>query len=101
MDTRFDEKGKYFTPVITKDPIPTVIQTLLHRIQGNVHVRIGERFKNEFDSAEKFLAVTDARVFSLQGSQLYEADFVLVNRDHVVWLIPDEEAAAEENGGVE
>ena len=90
MDNRYDEKGKYFTQIVTKDPVPALIQTLMHRIQGNMHVRIGERIKDEVDRTAHFIAVTDATVFSLQGMKLYETEFILVNRDQVIWLIPEE-----------
>ena len=90
MSPRYDEKGKYLTQVVTKDPVPALIQTLMHRIQGNLHVRIGERIKDEVDRTAHFLAVTDATIYSLQGVQLYETEFILVNRDQVVWLIPEE-----------
>ena len=91
MNVRYDEKGKYFTDVITKDAVVCIIQTLMHRIRGKVHVRIGERLKDEIDQSKQFIAVTDAIVYSLQGQELYNSDFVILNRDHVVWLIPEED----------
>jgi hypothetical protein len=91
MSVRYDEKGKYFTDVITKDAVPCILQTLMHRIRGFVHVRIGERLIDEIGQSRQFLAVTQARVFSLQGQELYHSDFVIVNRDHLVWIIPEED----------
>ena len=91
MTVRYDEKGKYFTDVITKDAVICIIQTLMHRIRGKVHVRIGERLKDEIDQSRQFIAITDATVYSLQGLELYDSDFVILNRDHVVWLIPEED----------
>jgi hypothetical protein len=99
MKTRYDEKGKYFTQIVTKDAIPSLIQTLMHRIRGNIHVRIGERIKDEIDRTTQFLAVTDARVYSLQGAKLYETEFILINRDHIIWLIPEEETEETNEGG--
>ena len=49
MTIRYDDKGKYFTDVVTKDAIRADIQTLTHRVKGDVHVRIGERIKDELD----------------------------------------------------
>ena len=91
MTVRYDDKGKYFTDVIAKDVIPSTIQTLVSRIQGNIHVRVNERVKDELNRDEQFLAITDANIFNLQGQKLYEAEFMLINRDHVVWILPDEE----------
>ena len=55
MSVRYDDKGKYFTDVITKDPVPSIVQTLINRIQGNLHVRISDRVTDELNRDEKFL----------------------------------------------
>jgi len=101
MNVRYDDKGKFFTSIITKDEVPSIIQTLVTRIQGKMHVRIDERVKDELNRNEQFLAITDAIVFNLQGKKIYDAKFMLVNRDHVVWVVPDEEntQTAEESEG--
>ncbi len=103
MNIRFDDKGKFFTDVITKDAIPSIIQTLVSRIQGNMHVRLNEHVKDELNRGEQFLAVTDADVFNLQGEKVRHSDFMLINRDHIIWIIPDEENTqnTELNGGEE
>ena len=91
MSIRYNEKGKFFTDIITKDAVPSVIQTLVTRIQGHVHVRVNERIKDELNRGEQFVAVTDAEIFNLQGQKISQAEFVIINRDHIVWIIPDEE----------
>lgn len=91
MSVRYDDKGKYFTDVITKDRVPSIVQTLVSRIQGNLHVRIDERVKDELNRDEKFLAITDAIIYNLQGQKIYDAEFMLINSDHVIWIVPDEE----------
>ena len=91
MSVRYDDKGKYFTDVITKDRVPSIIQTLVSRIQGNLHVQIDERVKDELNRHEQFLAITDAIIFNLQGQKIYDAEFMLINRDHIIWIVPDEE----------
>ncbi|HBY09256.1 MAG TPA: hypothetical protein DEH22_16310 [Chloroflexi bacterium] len=91
MSIRYDEKGKFFTDIITKDTVPSIIQTLVTRIQGSLHVRVNERVKDELNRGEQFLAITDATIFNLQGQKIYQAEFLLVNRDHVIWIIPDDE----------
>lgn len=91
MNIRYDDKGKFFTDVITKDAVPSIIQTLVSRIQGNMHVRINERVKDELNRGEQFLAVTNAKIFNLQGEKVRESEFILINRDHVIWVVPDEE----------
>ena len=91
MSIRYDDKGKFFTDIITKDTVPSIIQTLVTRIQGNVHVRINERVKDELNRGEQFLAITDANIFNLEGQKIFDAEFMLLNRDHVIWVIPDDE----------
>ena len=90
MSVRYDDKGKFFTDVITKDRVPSIIHTLISRIQGNLHVRMDERVKDELNRGEQFLAITDAIVYNLQGKKIYDAEFMLINRDHVIWIVPDE-----------
>jgi hypothetical protein len=91
MNIRYDEKGKFFTDIISKDAVPAIIQTLVTRIQGNVYVRVNDRVKDELNRGEHFIAVTDALIFDLQGEKLYDAALLLVNRDHIIWIIPDDE----------
>ena len=93
MTTEYDEKGKYYTEVISKVAVPVTIQTTHQLIQGFVHVRHGERIKDELDRDELFLAVTDARVTGPDSQVLFEAPFLAVRRAQIVWIMPDEEAA--------
>jgi len=44
-----DEKGKIFTEVVTKLPVPIMMQTTTHRVLGNIHVRPDQRLKDELD----------------------------------------------------
>ncbi|HEX2980357.1 MAG TPA: hypothetical protein VHO48_08845, partial [Anaerolineaceae bacterium] len=67
MTTEFNERGKIFTNVISKRPVPVVIQTPTNRIEGTVHVTPSERVKDELNHSDMFLAVTDAIVFDLQN----------------------------------
>jgi hypothetical protein len=100
MVMRFDDKGKIFTEVIAKDPIMTVIQTTSHRIRGCIHVRTGERLRDEMNRSEQFLAVTDASVMDLQGNLVYSCEFLTLNRDQIIWVMPEAEAKAGGGGGL-
>lgn len=93
MSLEFNEKGKYFTDIISKTAVPAIIQTVMHRIEGSVHIRMDERVKDELDRNELFLAVTSAKVFGLDGAVLYEADFMTVSRSQIVWVIPHDDSA--------
>ena len=97
MTFEFDEKNKIYTDVITKVPIPALIQTTKHLIRGNVHTRPNERLKDEFDRDEPFLAMTDVSVFGADDQVLYQSDFLAVRRTHIVWVMPQEERGEQDN----
>lgn len=88
----FEEKGKIFTEVIAKVAVDVILQTTTHRIHGKVHVKPGERLKNEIDRGENSLAVTDAVIFDLEGkSQLLNTKFICVQKSQIVWVLPESE----------
>lgn len=92
----YDEKGKIFTQVITKQPYQVVIQTIHNLIQGTVYARPNARLKDEVnEGGERFLAVTDATVFDFQKVEQYRANFLLLNIENIIWLIPHDEMVTE------
>ncbi|MBI5964867.1 MAG: hypothetical protein HY863_15420 [Chloroflexi bacterium] len=91
MSIEYDEKGKFYTDIITKQPVSVVIQTSLHLIRGFVHVRQGERLKNELENDEVFLAVTNASVVGADEKVLFAVPFMAVRRSQIVWVMPLEE----------
>lgn len=91
MSFEYDEKGKVFTNIVSKRPVTALIQTTTHLIRGNVHIRQGERVKDELDRDELFLAVTEASVLDDAGETLHSAPFLAVRRAQIVWLLPQEE----------
>jgi hypothetical protein len=88
MVTKFDDKGKIFTQVISKKPYTVIIQTTRQTIRGTIHVRPNERVIDEINNSAKFIAVTDATVVDLDGNMLYQSSFVTLNRDQIIWLLP-------------
>lgn len=88
MSIEFNDKGKYFTDIISKVAVPAIIQTATHRIEGSIHIRLGGRVKDELDSVEPFLAVTDAKVFGENGQVIFESNFMTVSRLQIIWVIP-------------
>ena len=89
MLTQYDEKGKIFTDVVSKVAVYAIIQTITHRMRGRIHVRRDERIKDELDRDEGFLALTEVTVFNDDGSALFDVPFLAVQRDHIVWVIPE------------
>ena len=97
MTIEYDEKGKFYTDVISKVPVPVTMQTTNQMIKGFVHVRHGERIKDELDRDELFLAVTKASLMDSNSKVIFEAPFIAVRREQIVWIMPDEEAVRREN----
>ncbi|MEJ5313952.1 MULTISPECIES: hypothetical protein [Anaerolinea] len=91
MVTQYDEKGKIFTQVISKKPVPVIVQTTQHTIRGTLHVRPSERIIDELNASIQFIAITEANVLDPQGNLLYKSNFLTLNKEHVIWIIPDEE----------
>jgi hypothetical protein len=92
MTIEYDEKGKFFTDVVSKVTIPAVVQTTQHLIRGNVHVHRDERLKDELDRDELFLAMTDISVIGAEGQVLHKSRFLAVRRAQIVWVMPAREA---------
>jgi len=96
MTIEYDEKGKFYTDVVKKLPVSTVIQTTTHLVRGLIYVRQGERLKNELERDEKFLAVTHVTVHGGDDQVLFSSPFMALQRSQIVWLMPMEEEARED-----
>ncbi len=91
MTFEYDEKGKIYTNVVSKVAVPALVQTSLQLIRGEIHIRQGERVKDELDRDELFLAITDASILAPDGETvLRSAPFLAVRRSQIVWIIPQE-----------
>jgi hypothetical protein len=91
MMIEYDDKGKYYTDIIKKVPVSVVIQTSTHLVRGMVHVREGDRLKNELERTEMFLAVTQASVYGPEDKLLFTVPFLALQRVQIVWIMPAEE----------
>ena len=77
--------------VFEKKSVPAVIQTVTQRICGNIHVREWERVKDMLDNAtERYIAVTDAKVFNFKGEVIHECPFMAISMEHIVWINPQD-----------
>ena len=95
MTIEYDEKGKRFTDIVTKRSVYATVQTTTHLMRGHIHVRREQRIKDELDLDEKFLAVTDVQVLSADGQVLFQAPFLAIHRDHIVWVVPEQQKSEE------
>ncbi len=89
MITDFDEKGKIFTNIVQKNPVPATIQTITHQIRGEVYMKPDERLKDELNRSDQFLAVTNASILDDKGNVAFSCKFLTLNKNQIVWLIPD------------
>ena len=92
MTIEYDDKGKFFTDVVSKLTIPAEVQTTQHLIRGNIHVHRDERLKDELDRDEPFLAMTDVSVIGADGQVIHASRFLAVRRSQIVWVMPAREA---------
>ncbi|HSO26744.1 MAG TPA: hypothetical protein VLS48_01650 [Anaerolineales bacterium] len=88
MDFRFDDKGKFYTEVVTKEAIAVLVQTQTYRIRGFMYVRPENRLIDELNLGRRFLPLTDVVVVDHDGSVLERAEFLTINCDQVVWIAP-------------
>jgi len=93
MTVRIDSKGKIYTDIVHKERVPALIQTITTLIHGDLFLRPDQRIKDELNNnQEKFLALTEAEIFGPNGEVRYRSSFLTVNKEHVVWIRPDEQS---------
>ena len=102
MKYHVDEKGKVFTEYVSKEPLKVVIQTSTNRIFGMIHVSHGTRLKDELNDQGYFIAITDAAIFDVSGQvEEYRSGFLALQRDSIIWLIPETEIQSHEQSATE
>jgi hypothetical protein len=100
MTYRIDAKGKVFTDIVRKDEVPVLIQTVTNLIHGHIFLRPEQRIKDELNAGQdQFIAVTDAEVYDLNGQLKYRSDFLTLNKQHIVWVRPDEALPPDTSSG--
>ena len=96
MSIEYDEKGKFYTDIVKKLPVSAVIQTATHLVRGLIHVRQGERLKNELERDERFIAVTNATVHGVDDQILFSAPFLAIQYVQIVWIMPADRESRED-----
>ncbi len=91
METQFEEKGKIFTPKITKDQNEVFVQTTTQMIKGELHVQIDLRLLDEINESNHFLALTNAEILDVDEKVLYKTNFLAINIDQIIWILPTNE----------
>jgi hypothetical protein len=80
-----------YSEFVPKNPIKVTIQTTNGQIRGEFHVRPQLRLKDELDEATTFVAITNADVYDAQGKQTFSCGVIILHRDQIVWMVPDDE----------
>lgn len=94
MGVEYTDKGKVFTKVVRKNVVRAHIQVSTHLIIGDVYLKRDTRIKDKLEFTEQFIAITDAEVYDLSGQLVYNVPFLTVNREQIIWLVPEKEEQA-------
>jgi hypothetical protein len=90
MSNEIDERGKYYTDVIQKEPLRVSIRTSNSRIDGTIHIRPMNRLLDELNQGDaSFIAVTQAKV--LADGIAIQVPFLALRKGTIEWIGPDEE----------
>ncbi|MFO8036913.1 MAG: hypothetical protein R6U57_09845 [Anaerolineales bacterium] len=81
-------KGKTVPEGGMEEPLEVIIQTDVQRVHGKLHIRPPQRLEDDLSDVPQFLTVTDGRVLSDGKESSLSFDVLMVNRDHVVWILP-------------
>lgn len=80
-----------FSDKIEKVAKRVVLQTLHDVILGDFHYRPRLRLIDELLTGDQYLAITNAVVYDKSGKVRFRSNFLSINRDHIVMIIPWEE----------
>lgn len=95
MYTQFEEKGKIFTQKITKEQKKVIIQTSQQKIIGTIHIRMDNRLIDELNDSNQFLAITDVNILDSENKIIHQSDFLSINTDQIIWVLPIEDEIKE------
>jgi hypothetical protein len=96
MGIRIDSNGKVFTDRVHKERVLCLIQTASGRIRGHVFRDPDHRIMDDLNNSDGFIAVGDAQLLSHSGEIIERADFLMVNKGQVVWMLPVESSGNSE-----
>jgi hypothetical protein len=92
---RVDEHGKVFTDHVRKTRIEVRIISLNGDLHGYIHLVADQRVRDMLnDTAEQFIAVTDVSMKVPGTLERVEADFIALNKQHILSVIPLDEDKA-------
>lgn len=95
---RIDSKGKYYTARVSTEELDVLLLTREGLIEGRIHIHPDRRLSDELNNVNmQFLAITDATVRDPAGSLLYKTHFLALNKNSIVWVIPNDAVESEDD----
>ena|SRR5258708_7444869 len=89
---RVDENGKIFTERVRKTRVEVRIMTVQGEVHGYVHMIPDQRVRDLLnDGSEQFIAVTDVTMKVPGTMERVSADFIALNKRHIVSVAPLDE----------
>lgn len=90
MTTKYDQSGKTFSHVISKEPVQVVIRTKTSRIEGKIYKKYDERVIDALNEDAEFIAVSDVTFYEIESGveNTRKVEFAVVNRTAIEWLLP-------------
>ncbi len=96
MATQQDEKGKFFTDVVRKDPVRVIVKTKKQLIIGIYHLGKEERLVDSVNGERQFIPLTDVSVYEqIGGEGKMRSKFLILNKDDISWIVPASERLKE------
>ncbi len=78
--------------IIPKEALDVTIKTIETKIEGEIYKKYDKRILDSLNISEQFLAITNAILIKDSTPEVRSENipFMIVNRDHIVWIIPKE-----------
>ena len=74
--------------LVKKDKVLCTIMTSTSLIEGELHKRGAFRVIDELNSADAFIAVTNATIRTSMSDEVLETDFLALRADEITWVRP-------------
>lgn len=87
---RIDSKGKYYTKIVSTTRLKVIVRlTTGETVTGHIHVRPEKRLSDELNNDQPYISLTGT-VLASDGETLYESAYLALNRQSIVWVLPEQ-----------
>jgi hypothetical protein len=80
-----EDRAKIY-PVRAKKFIEAEIRMSLYKLTGQMYVEVWQKVLDAIDRADKFIPLTNVRIYPTLEKTVLTFDFVAVNRDKIIYL---------------